>query len=49
MGKAGDPGCRYCGEAAETGDHLVFEYKKWKGLWKEVRIEQEDTAWGWRD
>ena len=41
IGKEGVPGCRYCGEAAETGDHLVFECKKWKGLRKEVWIEQE--------
>ena len=31
IGKAGDPGCRYCEEdKAKTGDYIMFECRKWE-------------------
>ena len=49
IGKAEDPGCRHCREGrAETGDHIMFECRKWESLRREVWIEEEYTARSWR-
>ena len=49
IGKAEDPGCRHCGEGGEeTGDHIMFECRKWEDLWREVWIEEEYTTRRWR-
>ena len=49
IGKAADPGCRYCEEdKAETGDHIVFECKKWDNLRRKVWIEEEHTVRSWQ-
>ena len=47
--KAEDPGCRYCeGDEAETGDHIMFKYRKWDNLRRKVWVEEEHTVRCWR-
>ena len=49
IGKAEDPGCRYCKEdEVETGDHIMFMCKKWDNLRRKVWIEEERTVRKWQ-
>ena len=47
LGKDDSPQCRHCGEGEDTGDHLVFECKRWKELRWEVWIEAEARSRSW--